>query len=272
MMENALYQIAYETARQYSSYVLTTSEGGVFVVDGGYDFNAPELLARLAEITGSEKPHVDAWLLTHAHEDHIDCFSELVASHADEFEFDRVMYCFPSVQHVKKCDPGEEYRTVERFYSLAAAIGDRAVIVTQGDEYEIKGCRIEVLYTFDPCITANDLNNTSTVFRTTSGGKDTIFLGDLGVEGGKRFIECRKDLKTTYCQMAHHGQNGVGREVYEAIAPRALLWSTPLWLWNNDAGKGYDTHIWKTVQVRGWMEEMGVTENYVMKDGTLRVY
>ena len=48
------------------------------------------------------------------------------------------------------------------------------------------------------------------------------------------------------------------KSFYQAVAPRACLWNTPDWLWNNDAGNGFDTGPWRTVEVRGWMEELGV--------------
>ena len=64
-----------------------------------------------------------------------------------------------------------------------------------------------------------------------------------------------------------YGQNGVERDFYEAVAPTGCFWCTPRWLWENDAGKGYNTHGWKTIIVRGWMEELGVRENYVMMNG-----
>ena len=70
------------------------------------------------------------------------------------------------------------------------------------------------------------------------------------------------------CQMAHHGQNGATKEFYEAVRPEVCFWCAPNWLWDNNAGKGFNTHIWKTVEVRGWMEELGVKQNIVLKDGT----
>ena len=53
----------------------------------------------------------------------------------------------------------------------------------------------------------------------------------------------------------------------QAVAPRVCLWNTPDWLWNNDAGNGFDTGPWRTVEVRGWMEELGVRRHFVSKDG-----
>ena len=96
------------------------------------------------------------------------------------------------------------------------------------------------------------------------------FLGDLGIEGGRQLLATVDPalIKSDYVQMAHHGQNGCERDFYEEVAPKGAFWCAPDWLWYNDAGKGYNTHVFKTVEVRGWMEEIGVTENYVIMNGT----
>ncbi len=88
-----------------------------------------------------------------------------------------------------------------------------------------------------------------------------------------KVIRCRAlyagtdKLRADYIQMAHHGQNGVDRRFYEAVAPTGCLWCTPDWLWNNDVGGGFNTHVFQAVTVRGWMDEMGVREHYVMMNG-----
>lgn len=63
--------------------------------------------------------------------------------------------------------------------------------------------------------------------------------------------------------MAHHGQHGVERTVYETIQPRCCLWCTPTWLWDNIGPDGYDSGEFHTVVVRGWMSEMGVRRHYM---------
>ena len=67
--------------------------------------------------------------------------------------------------------------------------------------------------------------------------------------------------------MAHHGQNGAGENVYQRIRPTLCMWTAPLWLWNNDAGQGFNTHFFKTVTVRTWMEKLGVTMHAVEGEG-----
>ena len=58
--------------------------------------------------------------------------------------------------------------------------------------------------------------------------KTVIFLGDTGVESGKKLLDTEKEkLKADIVQMAHHGQSGAEKEVYENISPSICLWPTP---------------------------------------------
>lgn len=130
----------------------------------------------------------------------------------------------------------------------------------------------EILYTPNPAYTGNAVNNSSVVLRMHMGGKTVMFLGDLGIEAGEQILaEYGDGLQNDYCQMAHHGQNGVTRAVYEAVRPKGCLWCTPDWLWDNDLGNGFNTAQFKTVEVRGWMDELKAEIHYVMKDGDQRI-
>ena len=61
--------------------------------------------------------------------------------------------------------------------------------------------------------------------------------------------------------MAHHGQNGVEENVYEAIQPSVCLWPTPQWLWDNEGGS------YTTPETKAWVKKLNVSRNYCMKDG-----
>ena len=266
-MKNAIRMLTSESGRQMNSFIVTTEEGGLIMIDGGYAFDAEKLLANLREISGQSVPHIDAWFLSHAHDDHISAFVQLIREHRNDFTFDRLYFNFPSFQYFDKYENWEAH-TVAEFYEVLPLFADRICIVSQDDVYTVRGATFEFLYTFDPVYTGNAVNNSTSVFRMTLGGKTVMFLGDLGWDAGAKLLSMHGEkLKSDIVQMAHHGQNGVERDVYEAIAPSACIWCTPLWLWNNDAGKGYNTHVFKTIIVRGWMDELGVKEHYVAKDG-----
>ena len=103
--------------------------------------------------------------------------------------------------------------------------------------------------------------------------KSFIFLGDLGVEAGDKLLasEYAADLECDYLQLAHHGNWAVKKNFYEKVKFRAALWSSPSWLYNNDAGKGFNTAHFESVIVRGWMEELGIKEHYVSCEGLSKI-
>jgi hypothetical protein len=94
-----------------------------------------------------------------------------------------------------------------------------------------------------------------------------MFTGDAGVEAGEKALRIYGGsglLKCDMCQMAHHGQNGCDRPFYEAVSPDVCIWATPSWVWSNVNGTGN----LRTLEVRAWMEELGVKQNYVSWNGT----
>ena len=259
--------LANQTPVQMMSFVVETADGKLIVIDGGKPGDAQHLLDTLRRLSGKEKPFVDAWILTHNHIDHTGALITLLKKQPDAFDVGGYYYNFPSDQFLTRYEPGTigEY---EEFRSVKSAVAPKSEMITQGDVYQFGEARFDVLYTTDPAFTENVVNNSSSVLKMTLGGKTVLFLGDLGIEAGEKLLAMHGDaLKSDYVQMAHHGQNGVTRPVYEAAAPEACLWCAPDWLWDNNAGKGYNTHVWQTVIVRGWMEEMGVKKHYVIKDG-----
>lgn len=256
---------------QMNSFIIETPTKDLIVLDGGWKNDAAHMLDYLQHLSGKTRPRVAAWFLSHAHLDHIDCFLEIMESHPDEIEIDRVYYNFPSVQFVERTEPNFA-DSIRAFYRLLPRFADRAVIVSRGDVYCVGDAEFEILYTPNPAYTGNAVNNSSVVLRMHMGGKTVMFLGDLGIEAGEQILaEYGDGLQNDYCQMAHHGQNGVTRAVYEAVRPKGCLWCTPDWLWDNDLGNGFNTAQFKTVEVRGWMDELKAEIHYVMKDGDQRI-
>ena len=92
-----------------------------------------------------------------------------------------------------------------------------------------------------------------------------LMLLPLGVKAQGAKLDC------DFCQMAHHGQQGVRRSFYEAVKPRFTLWPTPDWLWRNDSGKGDGSGPFKTCDTRIWAAELGVEQYFVAKDGLIKL-
>ena len=125
---------------------------------------------------------------------------------------------------------------------------------------EMDNISCEIIRIANPEITNSDNgNDSSMVFKMTATDvdKSMIFLGDAFYCASKELLEEPQKLKADAVQMAHHGQNGVSKEVYESIAPEICFFNCPEWLYNNDNGEGYNSGKWKTVEVRSWVDELG---------------
>lgn len=268
-MKNTLYMLNTVSGLQAQSFILTTVFGGVIIIDGGTRADSEHMLCRLREITGLSRPHVDAWILTHPHFDHADCFLELMRAHRGDFTLDKVICAFPSAQYLAEDSYGAA-DTVRAFYALLPFFADKFFPVTAGDKFSISGANLHFLYTPDWTIQQDKCNNSSLVVRIELAGRVLLFTGDCAAAAGERILSqwgALGMLKADICQISHHGQNGCTREFYQVVSPETALWCTPEWLWNNDAGNGPGSGPWDTLTVRAWLADMGVKKNLVMKDG-----
>lgn len=271
-MKNAIHMLDNVTSTQkfptqMNSFIIEMQSGELIVIDGGFRAEWVHLLSKLREISGKNRPKVAGWFLSHAHFDHIDCFKEVVENRMDEIDIERVYFNFPSIQFFERNEPASA-KPVCEFYDLLPKFADKAVIVTEGDRYQIGDAVFEILNSPNVTWSHDAVNNSSVAMRMYLGDKTALFLGDMAAEAGEALLEkYGSSLKSDICQMSHHGQKGVNKDVYCAIAPEVCFWCTPLWLWDNDTGEGFDTSVFRTVEVRNWMDELGVVEHHVMKDG-----
>lgn len=253
-----------------TSFILQNGASTI-VIDGGFPQEAEHLYEQVKAAGGV----VNGWFLTHAHDDHVSSFFTVLENHND-IQVEKVYYNFPSHAFLDSYEPKQAELTsvelVDRVRKAAENHGCTIVTAATGDRYDFDGFCVKVLRTPDESITENPINNASTIFRVEveESGTSLLFLGDLGVEGGEQLLAQvpAELIKADYVQMAHHGQNGVDRPVYEAIRPKYCLWCTPSWLWDNMGDGGYDTGIFNTVVVRGWISSLKcVKHHYRMTEG-----
>ena len=257
--------LANQSDSQMMSYIITTKNKELIVVDGGLDLDAEHL--RQAIIARGGK--VSAWFISHPHSDHVGALVKLINDGLQEISIDAVYYNFADDNWYKR---NEAYRAdmvlkaKEAFNKLGAEKlhGN----IKTGDLIQVDDVKIHVLN--DPYLfTVNAINNSSVALRMEIGSKRVIFLGDMGPEAGAALLKDvgADGLKADIVQMAHHGQYGVEKDVYEAIRPSICMWNSPAWLYDNDNGGGIGSGKWFTLQVRAWMDELGVTKHFVIKDG-----
>ena len=180
MNTTCLYQLPAQSSCQMMSYVLRTAAGRLIVMDGGCRADADALLALLEKLAGP-RPAVEAWFLTHAHDDHIGALTELLENKRCAFSADRILCNFPSHEWLTSHDAGGH--ALQCLPNLVQIAGSRISRVAADDRFVIDDMTFQVLRVPDLQITANAVNNSSVVFRlTVDKGRSVLFTGDLGEE------------------------------------------------------------------------------------------
>lgn len=258
-----LWQLPSQIDSIGNSYVVQTANGKVIVMDGGFEAEKDYLRGFIDALGGK----VDAWIISHPHDDHITAIIALLEN-PKGLKIDKIYHSrFPDV--IIDAESEKTAEITRKFYSLLDNATDIEVVDCHcGDEFEIDGVNFKILSEKNPeMANRNPYNNSSMAYKMWDSKKSFIFLGDLGVEGGQKLLdsEYAKDLECDYLQMAHHGQNGCDKKFYQTVKFRACLWPSPKWVYNAPMGR------LKTAEVRGWMKELGITEHYVSNEGLARI-
>ena len=282
-MENTTMYMLTETSKFMMSFVIVTKKDNVIIVDGGRPLDMP----LLKEYVGGR--HISAWILTHAHNDHMSGFvDEMEKNGCADFDIEKVYYNFPSYDAlIGRTDvPDKNYFDTElnemlpAFGKIEPLLGERAHIVSQGETLTVDECELEFIYTYHEGLFSNLMNDASLVFTLKTPNKKVLFLGDLGPEGGDVLMdESRDKLKADIVQMAHHGHMNVSMEIYAEVKPEACLWCAPAWLYNEPEIPGYlsnreqlramdRSRMYGVGMTRKWMDLLGVKTHYVTADGT----
>ena len=258
----SVLQLANREHSQIMTYIIDTPDGKTVVIDGGWNkekylgLDAQEIY-RLLFQRGKK---VDLWLITHAHTDHFGALRYLLKNQKPfDLDIRDLRFDFPPMQWLETVENGTFAPPTADFLQLVQEAKIPVTALKRGDIISIGGIAIEVL-----CDAANyqkysSINDTTSVLRVSFPKRDVLFLGDIGAKRARDLLnECpHEKLRCDIVQMAHHGQGGADRAFYEVVQPKVCLYTAPDWLWDNDAGDGFNTGPWKTLITRQWMEELG---------------
>ena len=252
---------------QMMGYIIKTDNDKIIVIDGGTSDDTENLLQKINEYTGK----VDYWFITHPHQDHATAFIEIVNNY--NIDIGKVYVTTEDEEWYNNYGDGRADECIRFLDTIKSEkISSKVEEVTLNEQIQIDNIKCEILGIKNPEITKNAINNSSMVIKMETKKNSILFLGDTGVESGNKLLDNQKEkLKVNILQMAHHGQQGVSKEIYEYIKPKIFLWPTPDWLWINDSGNGEDSGPWKTKETRKWIEELNVNKNIIEKDGNIKI-
>lgn len=252
-----------------NSYVFQTKEGKVVVFDGGANHEASYLRGFLAAL-GNE---VEAWFVSHPHSDHMEALNDILKQ-PQGLKIHTIYHSRLSSDFIDNHEEDAKDLTNDFYHNLDTLSYTQVIDIKEiGYEVKISKTRFKVLGIKNEEITTNPYNNSSMVIRVEDAKKSMLFLADTGIESGRKLLwgPYTKLLNCDYLQVAHHGQSGVEKSFYKQIVFKACLWPTPTWLYNNDAGEGFNTHTWETVEIRQLMDQIGVKRHYLSFEGLCKI-
>ncbi len=274
--EVRLYSLMPGSDALMQSFVIRTEHGKLIVIDGGIDGGGhldakaymPAALRAIAGVGQDDYVEVEAWILSHAHKDHFNELRKALDEHTDDenfvikqFIFDFPDYDTPDYPYSNADSPYlEELKEALNHYAevrgLPVSEGStyyedingafaNAQSIAEGCELEIDGVRLEFLQTWSKSDGGN-INDNSLIMRAHVKGQSILFLQDTATAKGLTLLNTYgDDLKSDIVQMAHHGQGGVSKPVYDKIDASVRIWPTPLWVWNNVNTYAIgDTRMW----------------------------
>ncbi len=200
-----------------NSFVLQLKNGHFIISDGGRRSDALYLLDYLEELAPEgEKPVIDAWLLSHAHGDHVGAFCEMTKERAQRISVEGVYYSIAGEEMYQKAQ-GTRVDTANMICALknlknANGEPTRFYRPHTGEKYYFCDAVIEVVHAQDQLlreVATRDVNETSTWFMIRAEGQKCLLTGD-GERG------CMTALMENYTEeylslelmtLMHHGFN-----------------------------------------------------------------
>ncbi len=219
-----------------SFYTIYNPKQGLIVVDGGWREDAEYVRGVIASLGN----YVDAWILTHPHQDHIGAFNAIYSDLRD-IEIAKVIAVdMASPERCLECASWDSVDTYRDFWELGV---EQLQYVYTGDELQLCDLNMKVLSTYGEHIEQMPydlLNDGSMMFKISGETQSMLFCADVG-EGPSEYLLNRwgEELAADYLQMGHHGFGGMSDAFYQQVNPKVAFFDAPDWIVKDTTGK-YD--------------------------------
>ncbi len=229
-----------------ASMILKTADGKIMVIDGGYMGELDSITAAVKALTPEGKaPTIDAWVITHLHEDHADALLWYISRVEAKLDvgglvIKEIWGHIMSKEWYEKANLAAYTDRGEILRNPPAPM--KYVQLEKDQKIQFGDAEIEVLYVAVDNITTI-MNNTSVVLKVTADKKSMVLLADAETLAGTMLIrKCTPaQLKADAVQIGHHGTVNVGKDVYQAIGAEIYLWPVTHKWWYCDDGTGLGT-------------------------------
>lgn len=213
-------------------YSIKGSNGRLFLVDGGWASNAE----RVRNVIRKNSGKVDGWIITHPHPDHAGAFNRIKS----DPQGIRIGYVLAPKINARRYNQykysWDEYPVFTEFMNLLSGY-PKVKWIKANTTLSLYGLHFKFFNSYSSNIkdTTKDIcNGSSLVFKIYGKKTSMLFTGDILSKIGNRLIkEYGTELKTTYLQAPHHGNNTGRNAFFTYIHPKAAFIDAQAYLRNN---------------------------------------
>lgn len=223
-----------------NSFVFQLKNGHFIINDGGDENDIEYLIDYLeAKAPNGEKPIVEAWVVTHSHEDHMGVFVGLMNNPElfDRFYVEEVYFTESNeISHEERggsAHPGTHTffsKTVPSSMKSTTGSAPNVYRMRTGERYYFNDITMDVVYTLDLLNYKEwkTWNATSTVLMYTIEGQKVLMTADTDYECQKLMLDIYEDeyFDLTVYQTPHHGGN-VYNEFSRHLKVQTILYPSP---------------------------------------------
>lgn len=207
-----------ELLQSGNSFVFRLKNGHFIVNDGGHEEDMIYLIEYLESFMDKgQKPVIDAWIISHAHSDHMGAFYALDQhpEYADRLIVEEILYNQPSMATLMKhggVSTSAEIRTAGSIFRTSGGKKTPVIRPIMGQKYYYCDVVMEVMFSQEFLPLANyseDLNDSSTFLMYVVEGQKCLLGGDGDYGEMQSIMRCydKSSFELTVFTNLHHGIN-----------------------------------------------------------------
>lgn len=263
-----------ELYKSGNSFVIQLKNGHFIINDGGFAEDTPYLLDYLESLVSEGgKPIVEAWIISHTHQDHVGVMKSFVDNpkYAERLYVEGIYYNEPSSKVFEELEP--QVRSQVTYMEMASKIlhttmgGVPKIYRPQtGQRYYFCDITIDIVFAQEQLHLDNyngDFNDSSTWCMYNIEGQKFLLAGDADDGGMNAVMRAydETDFKVDIAAVFHHGLN-VRNNFTDFCEPKTVLYTT----WKTEEFSTVE--YYKRVEENKYLQE-SAAEYYTWKDGTV---
>ena len=246
------------------SYVIKLADGSFIVFDGGTG-RANQQFVEVMKSLADDPEHITiaAWIITHAHGDHMGLILNVLFDQRFAGIFDVEQIIWSKVSDKQMANMGSGGLNYDKMFEKLE--GTKIVTAHPGQVFYIRNAVYTVFATIEMVepITLANLNDSCVVGRLEIADRSIFFPGDSHpTETGVINSIYKEQLKSDAVQVIHHGYQGGDATFYSFVDPITVFW--PLGMKNYSTAEAPNTPM-KDWSYSAWLfsEDSNVEKIYV---------